>query len=350
MTNPAILDCSPHAPRAPTVAPLMRQVLIALIPGGGVLIWLFGWGLLVNLVLAVTCALLAEALVMALRGRPPMRALGDFSAVVTAVLFALSVPPTLPWWMTLLGMLFAIVLVKQLYGGLGYNPFNPAMAAYVFLLVSYPIAMTTWLEPALDGAHALSWLDSARLILTGALPPGLDWDALTGATPLDSLRLARDADQGLALPAAPPPWGIPEGHGWVWVNLAFLLGGLYLLARRVITWHVPVSMLGTLAALATLFWWLDPGTFTPPGFDLFSGAVMLGAFFIATDPVSGCTTPRGQLIFGASVGAVVYVIRHWGGYPDAVAFAVLLMNIAAPTIDYYTRPRVFGHGRTRSPS
>jgi len=339
---------SPHVPRVNRVDRIMFEVLLALIPGILVMTWFFGWGLLINIVLAVTFAVMFETVVMLLRGRPPLIALRDLSAVVTAVLFALSVSPTLPWWLTLLGMFFAIVLVKQLYGGLGYNPFNPAMAAYVFLLVSYPVAMTTWLAPSGLAEHPLSFMESLRLILGGALPTGLEWDAVSSATPLDEMRGKLKLGQTLDQIVQSRTWGLLGGRGWEWVGVAFLLGGAYLLVRRIITWHIPVSMLLGLTAASALFWVIAPQTHPTPLFHLFSGATMLGAFFIATDPVTACTTKKGQLVFGASIGLIVYVIRSWGGYPDAVAFAVLLMNIAAPTIDYYTQPRVFGHGSART--
>lgn len=338
----APLVSSPHGMRPNRVDHVMREVLLALIPGVLALIWFFGWGILINLVLASLVAVVAEAAVMLLRGRPVWPAIGDYSALVTAVLFAISVPPTLPWWLTLLGVVFAIVLVKQLYGGLGYNPFNPAMAAYVFLLVSYPVAMTSWLEPSMLAEHRLSFMESLRLIFLGGLPPGLAWDAIVGATPLDAMR--GQLDQGLTIAEIQraPLWGDFGGRGWEWVGNAFLLGGLYLLWRRIISWHIPVSMLLALLGAAGIFWLIDPQTHPFPAFHLFSGAAILGAFFIATDPVSACTTRRGQLIFGAAIGLLVFIIRTWGGYPDAVAFAVLLMNIAAPTIDHYTQPRIFG--------
>lgn len=342
-----VIASSPHVPRIERVDRIMLEVLLALVPGILAMTWYFGWGLPINIVLAVVFAVLAEAAVMQVRGRPPLSTVGDFSAVVTAVLFAISVPPTLPWWLTLLGMLFAIVLVKQLYGGLGYNPFNPAMAAYVFLLVSYPVAMTTWLAPHMLAEHPLSFMESLLLILNGSLPTGLDWDAISSATPLDEMRGKLDLKLTLAEIRQSPLWGDFGGRGWEWVNNWFLLGGIYLLWRRIVTWQIPAAMLLALAICAGGFWLLDPQTHPFPAFHLFSGAAILGAFFIATDPVTACTTPRGQLIFGASIGAIVFVIRTWGGYPDAVAFAVLLMNIAAPTLDAYTQPRVFGHARKR---
>jgi len=342
---PAAVLSSPHGPRANRVDQVMLQVLLALIPGVLVITWFFGWGLLINCVLAILFATAAEALVLRLRRRPVLPTLGDYSAVVTAVLFACAIPPTLPWWLTMLGMVFAIMLVKQLYGGLGYNPFNPAMAAYVFLLIAYPLEMTNWLAPHLLTQHHLSLAESGRLILFGALPPDLSWDGLSAATPLEALRTQLREHQVMDAIRGAPWWGSLGGRGWEWVSSAFLVGGLYLLWRRVITWRIPVAMLGSLLVLAGLFWLLDPQHYPDPVFHLWSGAAMLGAFFIATDPVTASTTPRGQLIFGAMIGVLVFVIRTLGGYPDAVAFSVLLLNIAAPTIDHYTQPSVFGHGR-----
>jgi electron transport complex protein RnfD len=343
MTGVAV--SSPHGARVNRVDQVMIQVLIALVPGIVAMTWYFGWGLVINIALAVAFALTAEAAVLLARGRPVEPTLRDYSAVVTAVLFAISVPPTLPWWLTFLGMLFAIVLVKQLYGGLGYNPFNPAMAAYVFLLVSYPVQMTNWLPPYMLTEHHPGLLDSLRMIMLGLPPEGLSWDAVSSATPLDEMRTQLASNQMIEEIRHSPLWGDFGGLGWEWIGNWFFLGGLYLLWKRVITWHIPASMIAALLILSGMAWMFDPQTHPFPAFHLFSGAAVIGAFFIATDPVSACTTRRGQLVYGALIGALVFVIRSWGGYPDAVAFAVLLLNIAAPTIDYYTQPRVFGHGR-----
>jgi electron transport complex protein RnfD len=339
-----VVVSSPHSARVNRVDRVMLQVILALIPGILAMTWLFGWGLLINMGLAVTFAVGAEALVMRLRGRPARPALSDLTAVVTAVLFAIAVPPILPWWLTLIGMLFAIVVVKQLYGGLGYNPFNPAMAAYVLLLISYPVAMTTWLPPQMLADQTLTFADSLRAIFLG-LAPGGTWDAVTAATPLGEMRTQLGLNRMIDEIRQSPLWGDFGGRGWEWVGNWFLLGGIYLIWKRIITWHIPVAFIAGLLVMAGMFWVLDPQTHPFPAFHLFSGGAILGAFFIATDPVTACTTKKGQLIFGAAIGALVFVIRTWGGYPDAVAFAVLLMNIAAPTIDYYTQPRVFGHQR-----
>lgn len=334
---------SPYVHGPARVSRTMLQVVYALLPAILGYIWFFGWGVLVNLSLAVFFCLAGEAAVLAARRRPVLSALGDGSALVTALLLGIALPPLAPWWLVAVGSLFAIVLAKQLYGGLGYNPFNPAMVGYVALLISFPLEMTTWMPPMELRDEALSLAGTLRYSFAGALPEGLGLDSLTMATPLDTLKtqlgLERVVDE---IRSTSPVFGAVGGKGWEVLNGLFLLGGLFLLIRRVITWHVPVAALGSLFLIAGLFHLIDPEHYASPLFHLFSGGAMLGAFFIATDPVSGATSPRGQLIFGAGVGILEYVIRAFGGYPDGVAFSVLLMNMAAPTIDYYTKPRVFG--------
>jgi len=333
---------SPHLHNANGVQRVMGQVMLALVPGTAAMWWFFGWGVLINIALAGATAFVAEWVVLRLRGRDPLPVVTDLSALLTAWLLALALPPVLPWWQTVLGTGFAIVVAKQLFGGLGYNPFNPAMAAYVLLLVSFPATMTRWLAPDMLATYQLSFDDSWRAIFAGLPPPGQTWDAISSATPLDQMFQELDRNKMISEIRTSPLWGDFGGRGWEWVANWYLLGGLFLLWRRVISWRIPVSMLGALALFAGLFWLIDPQTHPFPAFHLFSGAAIFGAFFIATDPVSASTTPRGQLIYGACIGLLVFVIRTWGGYPDAVAFAVLLMNMAAPTIDYYTQPRVFG--------
>ena len=332
---------SPHLPSQGEVPVIMQRVLLALLPGIACATWYFGWGVLINILLASLTAMAAEAAMLRIRGRQIAATLRDRSALVTGVLLALALPPLAPWWIPVIGSLFGIVVAKQLYGGLGYNPLNPAMAGYVVLLISFPLELTLW-PPAGDWP---SLPDTLALVFAGILPAGSSLDALTMATPLDGVRTGLGMEETLSELRDTGLFGLVGGHGWEWINLWFLAGGLALLKLRVIQWHIPVSLLGSLLLASLVFYLLNPEQYTPPQFQLFSGATMLAAFFIATDPVSASTTPRGRLLFGAGIGLLIFVIRTWGGYPDGVAFAVLLMNMAAPVIDHYTQPRVFGHGR-----
>ena len=333
---------SPHVLLDTGVGQVMRRVLYAMLPGVAALVWFFGWGVLVNLVIATTMALVAETAMLAARGKPLAPHLSDCSAVVTAWLLAVALPPLAPWWLTTIGVFSAIVVAKHLYGGLGYNPFNPAMVGYVVLLISFPREMSTWLIPhGVGQTHALTLAETLRAIFVGA--PGVD--ALTGATPLDVLRTKMGLGLSVAEIRNSPVFGLVSGHGWEWAVLGFLVGGLWLIYTRAADWRIPAGMLGGLAVISTVFYLINPQKYAPPWFHLWSGAAIFGAFFIATDPVTASATPRGRLIYGAGIGVLVYIIRAFGGYPDGVAFSVLLMNIAAPTIDLYTQPRVFGARR-----
>lgn len=343
MTNTIV--SSPHVHGPANVSNVMLRVVYALLPAIAGCVWLFGWGVLVNLLVAITTALASEAAVLALRRRPILITLRDGSALVTAMLLAVALPPLAPWWLVAVGSFFAIVFAKQLYGGLGFNPFNPAMAGYVLLLVSFPQEMTSWAAPAGLRAADLGLVQVLLHSLTGTLPAGTAMDALTSATVLDTLKVQLGMAHPLSEIRGGPIFGLFGGKGWEIINGLILLGGLWLLWRRVITWHVPVAVLGSLALIATLFHLINPELYAGPLFHLASGGAMLGAFFIATDPVSGATSARGQLVFGIGMGILIFVIRTWGGFPDGVAFAVLLMNMAAPAIDYYTQPRVYGHNR-----
>lgn len=323
----------------------MRDVLLALVPGLAALVWQFGPGVLVQCLIALAAAALGEATALRLRGRPVAPTLRDGSAAVTAVLLAVSVPPLAPWWLTAFGTLFAILIGKQVYGGLGYNPFNPAMVGYAALLISFPRDMTAWLPPLELSPVPLDFAATWTAIFGREPPAGLGFDALAMATPLDALKTG--LGQGLPLDeihGARLFSGI-AGTGWDMVNLGFLFGGLWLLGRRRIDWRIPAGVLGGLFGASLALFLLDPTRHPTPLPHLFGGATMLGAFFIATDPVSAATTPKGRLIYGAGIGLLVFVIRAWGGYPDGMAFAVLLLNLAAPTLDHYTRPRVFGTSR-----
>lgn len=339
---------SPHAHTPKKTSDLMLEVILATTPGVIVLTWFYGWGTLINIALATGFAVGMEAIVMKIRNRPVGFYIGDYSAIVTAVLFALAIPQYAPWWATLIGILFAIVVAKHLYGGMGYNPFNPAMVGYVVLLISFPVDMVEWAAPMTmventPSAQLPGFVEALRLIFLDAPPV----DGVTAATALDIVKQNNSLmlDQ---LYAQEPQFNTASfaSAGSEWVNVAFLVGGIWLLARRMYTWHAPVGMLGSLLVLSAL--WYDGGSSASTGsplFHLFTGATMLGAFFIVTDPVSGCTSNRGRLFFGIGVGSLTFIIRAWGNYPDAVAFGVLLMNFAAPLIDYYTQPRTYGHDK-----
>lgn len=341
---------SPHAMGSNRTRTIMLQVLAATVPGILLLTWFFGWGTLINLLMACCCAVLVEAAILRLRKRPVAFYLNDGSALVTAWLLALALPPYSPWWLVLMAVSFAMIFGKHLYGGLGQNPFNPAMLGYAVVLVSFPVEMTTWpvvrglehLQPAL--APTLGLLEGLqRVFASGSLPA----DGWATATALDILK-NNDSLTLNELRNAEPALGSFASRGWEWVALAWLAGGLWLIYRKVISWHAPVGMLAALAVMSLLFWGGSGSASNgSPLFHLLGGATMLGAFFIITDPVTCATSARGRLLFGAGVGILVYVIRIWGNYPDAVAFAVLLMNLCAPTIDYYTPPRTYGHNKAR---
>lgn len=332
---------SPHLAPRTSVARIMLQVVAALVPGVIAQFIQFGPGVLINTAVALISAEIAEAALLALRGRPIAAFLSDYSAALTAVLLAVSLPPLAPWWLTAFGTLFAIVIAKQLYGGLGYNPFNPAMVGYAVLLISFPRYMTSWLAPLDLASTHLGFSETLALIFrqeTG-------FDGLAQATPLDIVKTQLGLGKGMDEIQSANPFGALAGRGWQWVNFWYLLGGLWMLRRGVVAWQIPAGLLAGLFLMAMVFFLIDPNVHPTPLFHLFSGATMLGAFFIATDPVTAAATPRGRLIYGVAIGVLVYVIRSWGGYPDGVAFAVLLLNLAAPTIDHYNRPRVYGHPR-----
>ena len=334
----------PHALPTTSVPKVMRHVIYALAPAALAHVWFFGWGICINALIAALAALGSEALMLRLRGRPVKPALLDGTATVTAVLLAFAIPPLAPWWVPVIGAATAIVLAKHLYGGMGSNLFNPAMVGYAILLISFPVEMTYWLPPrgAELGLPAIGAWDSLRFALTGSLPQALDIDAVTQATPLDLVREGLTSMRTVAEVQAGPLFGGMGGQGWEWVNGLIAIGGFYLLFRGIIRWHIPVSMLAAMMIAAAVFHAFDASLYASASFHLFSGASLLGAFFIATDPVSAATTNRGRLIYGAGIGILTYAIRTWGGYPDGVAFAVLLMNATVPLLDRYTRPRIYG--------
>lgn len=334
------MHSAPHILQPASVRGVMLKVLIALLPGIFAYVWFFGAIILVQIALASVTALAAEAIILRLRGKPVRPFLGDGSALVTAWLIALTFPPIAPWWLTVLGVLVAIVIAKHLYGGLGQNPFNPAMVAFCAMIVAYPQLMSQW--PHVE-FNAFAPLLDAVFSSTRQL------DAIVMATPLDALRTVLRNPEAQATVAGilgtHASFGNIGGHGWEWIAFGYLLGGLWLLQQRVITWHVPVAFVVMLVLVAGTFNLVNPELHASAHFHLFTGGAMLGAFFIATDPVSGCTTPLGKIIFAAGAALLTWIIRSFGAYPDGMAFAILLMNLLAPLIDMYTQPKVFGRKR-----
>lgn len=348
------LQSSPHIHSGEMTPKVMLWVMGALLPAFFVQCYTFGFGIFGQALIALSLTAGLEMLVAQLRQKPLMFYVSDGSGLLTALILAMAIPPYAPYWVIVIGILTAILLAKHCYGGMGQNLFNPAMMGYALLLVSFPVPMTSWLAPMNLLAEPLSWGDSFSLIFNGKTLAGVDLmqlnnsiDGLTQATPLNTWRTALSQGTGaftiqqnpLSLDWPYLDWQL--SHGWTWVNLAFLAGGLMLLVKKIIPWQTPLAMLTTFGVLAQLNYLLSN---TPsPLWQLMSGSIIFGAFFIATDPVTAPLTTKGRFIFGAMVGGLVYLIRYYGGYPDGIAFAVLLSNIAVPLIDHYTRPRTMGY-------
>lgn len=336
---------SPFVDAQASIAKVMRQVIYALVPGIAVYVYFFGWGVLFNISLAVSSALVFEAVMLKLRNKPLQPFITDGSAILTAILLALALPPLLPWWLPVVGSFFAIVMAKHLYGGIGYNTFNPAMAAYAILLISFPRELSMWQSAIGSLPVSMSLVDISRYVFIGVLPENVTFDAISSATLLDALRTGTGLGQSINAirqAATTPVFGKVAGHGFEWVSLAFLAGGLWLMFKKIISWHIPFSLLLGMAAIAGIFYVIDSQHYADPFLHLLGGATILGAFFIATDPVTASTTPLGKIIYGAGIAVLTYAIRQWGGYPDGIAFGVLLMGLTVPLLDYYTTPRVFG--------
>ena len=336
-------NTSPFFSSQSSVNAVMLQVLIALLPGTLVMFYFFGWGIVINIVLAIIFAITLETAALLLRKRPVIPFLSDLSAIVTAWLLALSLPPLLPWWAIFIGVFFAIIIAKHIYGGLGYNPFNPAMVGYAVLIVSFPLEMTQWIQQnIISGEEAFSLQKSLAAVFEGISTE--NWDAITMATPLDEVKTGLRAGISYSEIIQKSPYlQSTLQNTWLWSSISFSLGGLWLLYKKVIHWQIPVALIISLALISSAFHLYSSNDYSSPLLHIFSGATIIGAFFIATDPVSACTTPIGKLIYGASIGLFIYIIRTWGSYPDAIAFSVLIMNMAVPMIDYFTQPRTFGH-------
>lgn len=342
----------PYTHAGTSIHRIMLLVMLALVPATLLSLYLFGWPAIFLFLVVMLTALLAEAFSLKLTGKPVRPFLLDGSALLSGWLLAMTLPPWAPWWIGVVGALLAIVVGKQVFGGIGQNLFNPAMVARVALLISFPLEMTLFHSPSpLFSVQAPGFTESLAITFGTAGPI----DAVSSATTLGYLKteLARGITPGQAISGANGLWQLAWGNtaGSMGETSALLLlaGGLFLIIKRVITWHIPLSMLVTLALLAALFHLIDPTRYIDPLTHLLSGAAILGAFFIATDLVTSPVSFRGQVLFGAGCGLLVYVIRTWAGYPEGVAFAVMLMNACTPLIDRYLKPRIYGRDRNGEP-
>lgn len=316
-----IISPSPHIHGVDTTRKLMRDVLIALVPAFAVTIVVYGVQTVVVTGVAVACCVLFEYLIQRfmLRGSATV---GDLSAVVTGVLLAFNLPASIPLWMVALGSLVAIGVGKMTFGGLGRNLFNPALVGRVFLLVSFPVAMTTFGTP--EGVDAF----------TGSTPLAFAREALKSGKTVSEIMPQISYEQML--------FGLKSGSLGEIATLALLAGFVYLLARRVITWHIPVFVLGSMAAVSFVLWHIDPQHYLSPAFHLLTGGAVLGAVFMATDYVSSPMNSRAMVVYAIGIGVITMLIRTWGSYPEGISFAILIMNSVVPLLNKYIKPRRFG--------
>lgn len=330
MENLLTISGSPHVHSNQSIRKIMYHVIYALIPAMLVSLYFFGLDALRVIAISVIACVVIEYLIQKylLNGDVTIN---DGSAIVTGVLLAFNVPSNLPTWIILVGALVSIGIGKMAFGGLGKNPFNPALVGRVFLLISFPVQMTSWPVPK----------PNFPLDIT---------DTITGPTPLGILKEGVGAGQSVQQLMASPEMpdylniliGYQTGSLGEMSALALILGAIYMLVKKVITWHIPVSYLGTAFVFAGIMWLVDPTYYANPLFHLIAGGLMLGVFYMATDMVSSPMSARGQIVYGIGCGVITMVIRFWGGYPEGVSFAILIMNAFAPLINRGFKPVRFG--------
>ncbi len=322
-----IISASPHVHSDRTSKKVMYDVLFALIPAFLVSIYLFGISALIMTSVAVLSCIAFEYLIQKYILKTAIT-VGDGSALITGILLAFNLPSSLPLWMVIIGSLVAIGIAKMSFGGLGYNIFNPALVGRVFLLVSFPVQMTSWPIPFENN--------------------GTLFDAVTGETTLGIIKEGLMYGETMSTISEKIPTilelllGISSGSAGEMSGLALILGGLYLLIRKVITWHIPVTILLTMALFTGIFWVIDPEMYANPLIHILSGGAILGAFYMATDLVTSPMTKKGMIIFAAGIGVITVVIRFYGAYPEGISFAILIMNAFVPLINTYFKPRRFG--------
>jgi len=314
-----ILTSAPHITTKSKLESIMYDVVIALLPAAGLSIYMFGWSALYVIISTIVSGLLLEAASLYIRKQPHiLKTTLDGSAIVTLLLLALNLPPSAPFWLIFAGSFVAIVITKHSFGGVGYNIFNPALVARIFLLISFPVQMTKWNKP------------------TGFA------DAETIATPLDILKTEGLEKVLQTHSLSDMFFGTMGGSLGEMSAAALLIGAVYLLARRVISWHIPISTLAGLFVFTGVFWLVDPSKYMSPLMHILAGGAILGAFFMATDMVASPLSKKGQLIYGVAIGVITAIIRMFGGYPEGISFAIVIMNAFAPIIDKYSKPKKFG--------
>ena len=349
LMNKTDLITSPHRHDGSSVSSVMFKVCAALVPGVICYAWFFGVGVLIQCILSICFALIIESLLLKARKKDILFYLKDGSVIVTALIFALMITPYAPWWISLIGLSFGLTFAKHIYGGLGHNLFNPAATAYIFVLLCFPVAMNYWPSPvtvietsavAVDIIFSGSDASITRSDTEFTGDNGID--SISAATPLADMQSRLASMAMVSEIRTNPIYGQFAGTGWEWINLAYLIGGITLLIMGLIGWHIPVAVMGSMFIISLVFNLYDPEVYASALFHLFSGGTVLGAFFVATDPVTASTTPKGRIIFGCIIGILAYIIRIWGAYPDGIAFAVLIANGFVPLIDRYSRPKVIG--------
>lgn len=330
------ISTSPHITKGLTTDTIMQNVVWAMMPAALFAVYSFGLNALLVLLTAVVSCVLTEHVLCRLAGKEST--VSDWSAVITGLLFGLTLPPIFPLWMTLCGGIIAIALGKFVFGGLGYNAFNPALVGRAVLQAAFPVAITTW-HPALLGSR-FSEISSSVLAFPFTEPIV---DGVSGATPLSAFKFdnVTTATSDLAL-------GLVSGSTGETCGILILIGGIYLISRKMMNWRIPVAILGTVFLLSGILYLIDSQAYPSPLFMLFSGGLMLGAIFMATDMVGSPITPLGVVIYGVIIGLLVVVIRIWGGLPEGVMYAILLGNALSPHIDKIIKSRVYGTSKVKS--
>jgi H+/Na+-translocating ferredoxin:NAD+ oxidoreductase subunit D len=322
-----IVSPSPHIRSGLTIPKLMYGVIIALMPALLFSVYLFGIGALIVTLLSVASCLIFEYVITRYLLKRESN-INDGSAIVTGILLAFNVPSNLPWWLVALGSFVAIGIAKMSFGGLGNNPFNPALVGRVFLLISFPVQMTSWPVPL---ASRLSYTD----VVTGATPLGILKEGIKNGESIASLMAKIPSHFDILLGREPGSIGEMSA-------ILLIVGFLYMLHKKIITWHIPVTIIGTIFVFSGILWLANPLKYVDPVFQILSGGAMLGAIFMATDYVTSPMTLRGMIIFSVGIGIITVLIREYGSYPEGVSFAILIMNAFVPVINKYVKPRRFG--------